>query len=30
MYVAIDETGSFREGKDLEYGIVTLVTITDK
>ncbi|MFZ2025112.1 MAG: hypothetical protein WAV51_02445 [Microgenomates group bacterium] len=29
MYIAIDETGSFREGKDLEYGIVTLVTITD-
>jgi len=30
MYIAIDETGSFREGRDLEYGIVTLVTITDK
>ena len=30
MYIATDETGSFREGKDLEYGIVTLVTITDK
>lgn len=30
MLIAIDETGSFREGRDLEYGIVTLVTITDK
>lgn len=30
MYITIDETGSFREGKDLEYGLVTLVSITDK
>lgn len=29
MYISIDETGSFREGKDLEYGLITLVSITD-
>jgi len=29
MYIAIDETGSFKEGRDLEYGIITLVSISD-
>jgi len=29
MIVAVDETGSFKEKGDIEYGLVTLVTITD-
>lgn len=29
MIVTVDETGSFKEKGDIEYGLVTLVTITD-
>lgn len=29
MIIAVDETGSFRAGKDLSYGLTVLVTVTD-
>ena len=29
MIIAVDETGSFRAGKDLTYGLISLVSITD-